>query len=112
LAYRELISERIKSNDICAADFAGWTEIKTKKAAEFCKKIGSQSVLLILDRTSDENFVQIQKSFQNLAEVKVAFVSGIRVKDFLLKKHIVCSQSAFQILIDRYLSGAPKKEAA
>ncbi len=69
-----------------------FSEIKTKKAAEFFQNMGSKKTLLIIETAKPA----VEKSIRNLAHHKVLRVEGINVYDLMNHEDVLITESAFK----------------
>lgn len=100
LAIKEAIRARLQQEKVKIVDDLGFSEIKTKHAAEMFKKLGVENALIL---TKDANEI-VQKSVRNLKGFLVLSLNQINVYDILKYDNLIFSKDAFEEIKERYLA--------
>ncbi len=106
-ALRGAIASKVRDGEVCVAD--GWPEDKpsTKAAAAILKalELENQSVLVVT-AMQDKN---LHLSLRNLPRVDVRPVADLNAYQVLLRRHMVVTPSALEVL-QQQLAAAPVKK--
>ena len=110
-ALRSALTDAVASGKLAVVDQLVWDEPKTKRAVEVADALElSGLILVVLDEPTDTGAVE--KSFRNLANVKVAYAGGLGVYDVLRADRIVLTSAALDAIEAAAGTGARGGEAA
>lgn len=102
-AFRMVLTDKAKKNNIIVFDDIKFNEIKTKAFVDWLKikplsELADKKILLVLNRY-DKN---IGLSARNISRVKVVSVSSLNLLDILAFPYLVLTESALNNLLDKY----------
>ena len=100
IALSSAISTRQAANRIFIIDEIRFDSIKTKQAVEVLAKVGinpTETTLLVLSGINEI----VQKSFRNIAGIKVLPAEGLNVYDILSRKNLVFVGDALDKVVAR-----------
>ena len=97
--YGELISDKIKTNNLLVfSDFN--SEIKkTKEMNTILKKFEISNSIMILDKTSKD---KVEKSIRNIPNIKVTDINHFSAFDIVKFKKVVFTESSIKELEKKY----------
>jgi large subunit ribosomal protein L4 len=96
-ALRSALTDAFRSGKLVVVDELAWDEPKTKQAAGVLDALGvGGRVLVVLAAPSDSGAVE--KSFRNLATVRLAYAGGLGTYDVLLADRVVLTAGAVDAL--------------
>jgi large subunit ribosomal protein L4 len=119
-ALRSALTDALTSGKVCVVDELSFDEPKTRRAAEVIEALELEgSVLLVLPGPSSDGIVE--RSFRNLASVRVAYVPALAVYEVLAADRVLFTQGALDVLeggtqpahasSDEAPAKAPRKDA-
>jgi large subunit ribosomal protein L4 len=98
-ALRSALTDAFQSGKLVVVDELVWDEPKTKQAAGVLEALEvAGRVLVVLPQPTDGGAVE--KSFRNIAAVKVAYANGLGTYDVLLADRVVLTASALDALAE------------
>lgn len=104
-ALRSALTDAFHSGKLVVVDELAWDEPKTKQAAGVLQALDvAGRVLVVLPQPTDAGAVE--RSFRNLAAVKIAYANGLGTYDVLLADRIVLTAGALDALADGPRRGA------
>jgi large subunit ribosomal protein L4 len=96
-ALRSALTDAFRSGKLVVVDELAWDEPKTKRAAGVLEALDvAGRVLVVLPQPTDAGAVE--KSFRNIAAVKVAYAHGLGTYDLLLADRVVLTAGALDAL--------------
>ena len=96
-ALRSALTDALSSGKVSVVDELRFDEPKTRRAAEVIQALELQgSVLLVLPGPSSDGIVE--RSFRNLASVRVAYVPALGVYEVLAADRVLFTQGALDAL--------------
>lgn len=95
LAFRSVLSEKIKSNSIFVVDEIQFDQPKTKAALQFVTSLKLNAKTLFVDSSDNKN---LQLAVRNLQGAKFTTVAQLNIVDLLKYKNFVVSKEAFDQL--------------
>jgi large subunit ribosomal protein L4 len=96
-ALRSALTDALTSGKVFVVDELSFDEPKTRRAAEVIEALELEgSVLLVLPGPSSDGIVE--RSFRNLASVRVAYVPALAVYEVLAADRILFTQGALDAL--------------
>jgi large subunit ribosomal protein L4 len=119
-ALRSALTDALTSGKVSVVDELSFDEPKTRRAAEVIEALELEgSVLLVLPGPSSDGIVE--RSFRNLASVRVAYVPALAVYEVLAADRVLFTQGALDALeggtqpaqatLDETPGKAPAKDA-
>ena len=99
LAMKSALSSKAQAEEIIVIDKIAFDEIKTAKAAEMLKAIGSEKKALIVLPEVDEKVI---KSARNIPGVKTAQVNELNVYDILNADKLIIAKDALTKIEEVY----------
>jgi large subunit ribosomal protein L4 len=98
-ALRSALTDAFRSGKLVVVDDLAWDEPKTKQAAGVLTALDvGGRVLVVLPQPTDAGAVE--KSFRNIAAVKVAYANGLGTYDVLLADRVVLTAAALDALAE------------
>ena len=98
-ALRSALTDAFRSGKLVVVDELAWDEPKTKRAAGVLQELDvSGRALVVLARPTEAGAVE--RSFRNIAAVKVAYASGLGTYDVLLADRVVLTAGALDVLVE------------
>jgi large subunit ribosomal protein L4 len=99
-ALRSALTDALESGKLAVVDELDWAEPKTKQAVGVLDSLGlAGRVLVVLPAPSEAGTVE--KSFQNLPNVKIAYSGGLGTYDVLLADRVLFTAAALDGLTRR-----------
>jgi large subunit ribosomal protein L4 len=96
-ALRSALTDALSSGKVSVVDELRFDEPKTRRAADVIQALELQgSVLLVLPGPSSDGIVE--RSFRNLASVRVAYVPALGVYEVLAADRVLFTQGALDAL--------------
>jgi large subunit ribosomal protein L4 len=96
-ALRSALTDALTSGKVSVVDELSFDEPKTRRAAEVIEALELEgAVLLVLPGPSSDGIVE--RSFRNLASVRVAYVPGLAVYEVLAADRVLFTQGALDAL--------------
>ena len=96
-ALRSALTDALTSGKVSVVDELSFDEPKTRRAAEVIEALELEgSVLLVLPGPSSDGIVE--RSFRNLASVRVAYVPALAVYEVLAADRVLFTQGALDAL--------------
>jgi large subunit ribosomal protein L4 len=96
-ALRSALTDAAQSGKLAAVTEIAFDEPKTKRAAELLSALGlAGKVLVVLDRPTGDGAVE--KSFRNIAGVKLAYAGGLGTYDVLWADRVLLTGAALDAL--------------
>jgi large subunit ribosomal protein L4 len=96
-ALRSALTDALSSGKVSVVDELRFDEPKTRRAADVIQALELQgSVLLVLPGPSTDGIVE--RSFRNLASVRVAYVPALGVYEVLAADRVLFTQGALDAL--------------
>ena len=96
-ALRSALTDALASGKLAVVSEIAFDEPKTKRAAELLSALGLDGkVLVVLARPTDDGAPE--KSFRNLADVKVAYAGGLGTYDVLRADRVLLTGDALDAL--------------
>ena len=96
-ALRSALTDALTSGKVSGVDELSFDEPKTRRAAEVIEALELEgSVLLVLPGPSSDGIVE--RSFRNLASVRVAYVPALAVYEVLAADRVLFTQGALDAL--------------
>ena len=97
-AHRSARTDAFRRGKRVVVDELAWDEPKTKQAAGVLQALDVEGrVLVVLPQPTDAGAVE--KSFRNLAAVKIAYANGLGTYDVLLADRLVMTAGALDALV-------------
>lgn len=97
-ALRSALTDAFHSGKLVVVDELAWDEPKTKQAAGVLQALDvAGRVLVVLPQPTDAGAVE--RSFRNLAAVKIAYANGLGTYDVLLADRVVLTAGALDALV-------------
>jgi large subunit ribosomal protein L4 len=110
VALRSALTDALTSGKVSVVDELRFDEPKTRRAAEVIEALELEgAVLLVLPGPSSDGIVE--RSFRNLASVRVAYVPALGVYEVLAADRVLFTQGALDALEGRTGSGEDAPEA-
>lgn len=108
LALKSILSDKAQNNRLIIVADLAFAEPKTKKAVEVLSKLGllDKKVTVIVNNDQENS----ERSFRNLANVKVIFKSEINPYDLLDSEFILTTKDIIDYLNSNYAVGNKKEE--
>jgi large subunit ribosomal protein L4 len=96
-ALRSALTDALTSGKVSVVDELSFDEPKTRRAAEVIEALELEgAVLLVLPGPSSDGIVE--RSFRNLASVRVAYVPALAVYEVLAADRVLFTQGALDAL--------------
>jgi large subunit ribosomal protein L4 len=96
-ALRSALTDALTSGKVSVVDELSFDEPKTRRAAEVIEALELEgAILLVLPRPSSDGIVE--RSFRNLASVRVAYVPALAVYEVLAADRVLFTQRALDVL--------------
>jgi large subunit ribosomal protein L4 len=96
-ALRSALTDALTSGKVSVVDELSFDEPKTRRAAEVIEALELEgAVLLVLPGPSSEGIVE--RSFRNIASVRVAYVPALAVYEVLAADRVLFTQGALDAL--------------
>lgn len=93
-ALRSVLADKAGSDSIWVLD--GFTETKTRAAADALKAAGIEGRILVVLDPQDENSRVVDQAFRNLDEAAFALVGSLATYDVLVSDAVIFTASAFE----------------
>jgi large subunit ribosomal protein L4 len=98
-ALRSALTDALRGGKLAVVDELAWDEPKTKRAVAVLDSLELDGrILLVLPAPTDSGAVE--RSFRNLANVKIAYAGGLGTYDVLLADRVLFTGAAIDRLAD------------
>ena len=96
-ALRSALTDANASGKLAVVNELAWDEPKTKRAVEVADALELSGLLLVVLQAPTETGA-VEKSFRNLANVKVTYAGGLGVYDVLRADRVLITTAALDVL--------------
>jgi large subunit ribosomal protein L4 len=110
-ALRSALTDAFRSGKLAVVDDLAWDEPKTKRAVGVLDALSlAGRVLVVLPAPTDAGAVE--RSFRNIANVKVAYAGGLGTYDLLLADRVLLTAASLDVLASAAAGSSASSDAA